>query len=66
MNLDNAMNLKRELIVQNYREITADLGERVRPNGLRVQPVLGRQLSVGLSRKGDQDYHLEIRLAKHI
>jgi hypothetical protein len=36
MNLDNAMNLKSELISQNYREITADPGERVRPNGLRV------------------------------
>jgi hypothetical protein len=62
VNLDNAINLKRDLISQNYREITADLGARVRPNGLRVQSVLGKQLSVGVSRKGDQDYHLEIRL----
>jgi hypothetical protein len=63
MNLDNAMNLKSELISQNYREITADPGERVRPNGLRVPSAPGKQLSVGFSRRGIQDYHLEVRLA---
>lgn len=60
MKLDSAIELKRECFLQSYQEITDDVGLRV--NSLGVEPVVGRQVSVGFSRQGLDDYHLELRL----
>jgi hypothetical protein len=60
MNLENALELKSELIRENYKQVREDAGLRV--NGLSVDLILQRRLGVGLSRQAENDYHLEIRI----
>jgi hypothetical protein len=64
MNLDNAIELKQQLLEEMYSDITGEnLGLRTQSVPVRSLPA--QQLSVGYSRKSNQDYQLELRLKRH-
>jgi hypothetical protein len=63
MNLDNAIELKQELLMEMYSDTPGEtLG--LRAQALPVRGLPAQQLSVGYSRKSNQDYQLELRLKR--
>src|ERR1700737_660414 len=63
MNLDNAKELKQQLLSEMYPDVSGETAAlRVQAAPVRDQPA--QHLSVGYSRKSDQDYLLELRLKR--
>jgi hypothetical protein len=60
MNLDNAMELKHQLLAEMYDVPQGNVG--VRAEGLAVRDLPTDQLSIGYSRTGSSDYQLALRL----
>ena len=59
MRFGHALELKNECFAQNYNVPTQDVGLRV--NSLPAEAARGSQFSIGFSRRGSDNYHLEVR-----
>lgn len=64
MDLSNAKELQNEVFKQMYADELAGNQFWLRSQALPVRATPQDQLSVGFSRKGRQDYHLELRLRR--
>src|SRR5690242_4831410 len=60
MQLGLAMELKEQLIAENYAEIGSHAAG-IRAQSLPVGHIFNKQLSVGFSRRSKNDYHVEVR-----